>query len=285
MKRISLLSPAKLNLFLRVVDKRPDGYHNLLTLFERIDLCDELRFVLNKSGDIRIFCDHPGVPAGPENLVYKTAELLKNDFALQDGVDVTIRKRIPVAAGLGGGSSNAATALLGLNRLWKLSLTKKQFLSYARTIGSDVPFFLYDCSWALGRERGDRVRKLSLNTKLWHILIVPTIPMYSREVFRGVNLRLTKKKDDVNILIRALRKNDLEKAGHFLLNDLETRILELAPDLGRLKTKLLDFKPQGIAFSGSGPSLYGITRSRKEAEEIQSAFQRREHEVFVVRTF
>ena len=141
MRRIRLSSPAKLNLFLKVLNKRPDGFHNISTVFERIDLSDEILLKLNPSGGIRIDCVHPQVPGGPKNLVYQAAKLLRDDFRVKEGVDIYIKKNIPVAAGLGGGSGNAATVLKGLNELWELRLSRPQLLSYARRLGSDVAFF------------------------------------------------------------------------------------------------------------------------------------------------
>ena len=285
MRSLSLRSPAKLNLFLKVVNKRPDGYHNLVTIFERIDLFDDLELTLNPSGDTRIFCDHPDVPTDSHNLVFKAAQLLKDDFALQDGVDVVIKKRIPVAAGLAGGSSNAATALLGLSRLWKLDLTRRELLAYARALGSDVPFFIYDCDWAIGTGRGDRIKPLVLNTKLWHILVVPSVKMYTKKVFETVNLELTKTKGDVNILTRSLRKSNISTIGSLLRNDLESAIIKLAPDLLKLKDHLATLNTQGVSFSGSGPALFGLTENQQQTEEISDILQKQYSQVFAVRTF
>src|SRR3989338_9757846 len=128
MRSIILPSPAKLNLFLKVHNKRSDGFHNIVTVFERISLSDELTFRANTRGTIRITCDHPQVPVGPKNLVYKAARLLQDTFHLENGVNIKIKKRIPVAAGLAGGSSNAAAALLGISRLWGLKLSRQQLL-------------------------------------------------------------------------------------------------------------------------------------------------------------
>ena len=285
MRSLSLRSYAKLNLFLQVINKRPDGYHNLVTLFERIDLFDDLELTLNPTGDIRVFCDHPDVPTDSRNLVFKAAQLLKDDFALQEGVDFVIKKRIPVAAGLAGGSSNAATALLGLSRLWKLDLTRRELLACARTLGSDVPFFIYDCSWAIGTGRGDRIKPLILDTKLWHILIVPSIKMYTKEVFEAVNLELTKTNDDVNIFTRSLKKSDISVIGGLLRNDLESPIIKLAPDLRKFKDHMMTLNTQGVSFSGSGPALFGLTADRQQAEEIKDILQKQYPQVFAVRTF
>ncbi len=285
MKKIRLYSPAKLNLFLKVTGKRPDGYHNLVTIFERINLCDEISFALNPKGEIRISCSHPDVPTDTTNIVYKAAQLLKTKHRVVQGVDIVIKKRIPVAAGLGGGSSNGATALMGLNRLWKLSLSKRQLLSYARVLGSDVAFFLHDCRWGLGTQRGDRVKALKIAAKLWHILVVPEIKVYSRQVFEAFNFRLTKKNDGVNILARALRNHDVPAIGSLLLNDLETTIVRLYPNLITVKNKLRELPTQGVAFSGSGPALFGLTKSQAQAKAIKTALAGHYARVFVVATF
>lgn len=285
MKRIRLQSPAKLNLFLKVINKRPDGYHNLKTLFERINLCDTIDLQLNRSGAIRIFCPHPQVPKGPKNLVYKVAAMLRQDCQVPYGVDIRINKRIPVAAGLAGGSSNAATVLRGLNKLWNLCLSQKQLVAYGARIGSDVPFFLHNCSWAVGTGRGEHIKKLNIPSKLWHILVVPQVKMYTKEVFGRLNLKLTKQIDNVNILTRSLRKGDLNKAGTLLLNDLESSILQIRPQLLELKEKIAAFPVRGVSFSGSGPSVFGIATSQEQAQKIYSFLRSKYKQVFVVQTF
>ena len=285
-----LQSPAKLNLYLEVVNKRPDGYHDLVTLFERIDLYDELKFTVNSSGRIKLFCSHPQVPVGPKNLIYRAARLLQEEYGVSQGVDVHITKRIPVAAGLAGGSSNAATTLVALNRLWKLKLSREQLVRYGKRLGADVAFFLYDTPWALGTERGDKIKKLSIQPRLWHILVTPKLKMYTRKVFENLKLRgrtnmLTKNNDDVNIFIRSLRKNNINAIGSFLRNDLENTIVKLVPDLKELKDKLKGLNTKGVSFSGSGPSLFGLTENQKQAEELKGILQRQYTQVFAVRTF
>ena len=284
MKSISLQSPAKLNLFLKVINKRPDGYHNLKTIFERIDLSDTIRLTVNRSGAIRIFCQHPQVPKGAKNLVYQAAQTLQKDFKVSKGVDIRITKRIPVAAGLAGGSSNAAAVLLGLNKLWGLCLSRPKLVLYGKKIGSDVPFFLYGCRWALGTERGDQIKKLNIPSKLWHILVVPNVKMYTQKVFGGLNLKLTKEIDNVNILTHSLIRNDLDRVGALLSNDLESSILKLRPQLLTLKQKLKSLPVVGVSFSGSGPSVFSITRSRQQAQKIRAILRPRYRRVFVVKT-
>ncbi|MCK5012512.1 MAG: 4-(cytidine 5'-diphospho)-2-C-methyl-D-erythritol kinase [Candidatus Omnitrophica bacterium] len=314
MNRIVLSSPAKLNLLLRVQNKRPDGYHNIVTLFERISLSDEIDFRHDSNKSIHIVCDHPDVPVGPKNLVYKAAQLLQRELGVDQGVKIKIKKRIPVAAGLAGGSSNAATALLGLNHIWKLNLSKAKLLSYARKIGSDVAFFLHDASWGLGTQRGDQIKTLNIKTKLWHILVVPRIKMYSWKIYGGLKMHssqadfalkkslaeparrvsqsekgesmnvLTKINDDVNILIRNLKKDNVLEVGRLLANDLETEILRLSPRLEKLKKRLKSLNTKGVMISGSGPAVFGLTMTKGQAELIRSVLSKRFAQVFVVET-
>ena len=285
MRRLSLQSPAKVNLYLKVIHKRKDGFHNIVTLFERINLFDKIFLTINLTGDIRIKCNHPDVPTNNKNLVYKVAELLKNDFRVKAGVDIKIDKRIPVAAGLAGGSSNAATVLSGLNQLWSLKLNRDQLLTYARKVGSDVAFFLYDTSWALGTERGDKITPLNIPAQLWHILVVPRVKMYSRKVYGAVKLQLTSRNDNVNILIHHLRKNDIFDLSHLIENDLESVIIRQAPQLLRLKEKLESLNTQGVMISGSGPAVFGLLPGKNEGMKVKSVLQKQFNQVYVVRTF
>ncbi len=291
MKSILLYSPAKLNLSLKVLGKRKDGFHNLLTIFERVDLVDDVRLTQRFDGKIRIFCQDKDVPRGPKNLIYKVALVLKKDFGILEGVDIKITKRIPVAAGLGGGSSNAATALLGLNKLWNLKLNHSKLLSYASSIGSDVAFFLYNASFAQGEGRGEIVKPLKMRQKLWHVVVAPKIKVYSREVFTNLkappalttNL-LTKARTNVSILRRFLEENDLSQAGKFLSNDLEPVILKLHPSLLSLKKNVAKLNPHGFQFSGSGPAFFALAESKKEAQYFRGVLGKLYGRVFVVRT-
>jgi len=288
MKSISLLSPAKLNLFLKVVNKRPDGYHNLVTLFERINLCDKITLTLTRKPGIQVSCDQADVPVGPKNLGFKAARLLMEKFQVRNGVRIHIKKMIPVAAGLGGGSSNAATVLLGLNKLWSLSLSRQELVGLAREIGSDVPFFLYNYRWAIGTQRGDVIEKVTLRTILWHVLVVPRVKVYSREVFTRLRvaqkMQLTKKIADVNMLTRALRKSDLSYVSELLSNDLESTVTQLHPNILHLKDKIRSLSIFGACLSGSGPAIFGLTGSQRHAEDIKLYLAKIYKQVFVVRT-
>lgn len=285
MKKLILKSPAKLNLYLRVINKRQDGYHNLKMIFERIDLCDELSFTENSSGKIKIICNHPHVPTGPKNLVFKVARLLQEKYGVSKGVTVNIDKRIPVAAGLAGGSSNAATALKGLNRVWGLKLSQKQLLVLGNQLGSDIAFFLHNCSWALGEGRGEKITKLDISKKYWHILVTPKVKMYTPKVYNSFNLKtLTNKKDNANILIHYLKKGNIDKIILLLLNNLDQSIVSIAPNLQNVVGRMEAFGVKGVSFSGSGPSVFGIIQSRQEAQHLCDLLRRSYSQVFVVTT-
>ncbi len=284
MKSCIFRSPAKLNLYLKVHNKRPDGYHNITTLFERIDLCDVIHVRRAAKGKVRIFCEHPDVPTGPQNLVYKVAQILRERYKVTYGVDIVIEKKIPVAAGLAGGSSNAACVLKGLNKIWGLALPFSKKIEIAQMVGADVPFFLYNTSWALGTHRGDQIQKLSIKTRIWQILIVPRFRLLTRKVFGGLNLQLTKPDVDVNMLAHYLRNNDITLLSSNLINDLESSILKQKPVLKKIKEKIMSLNPLGACFSGSGPAIFGLTRSFNEAEAIRQILQKRFSQVYVVRT-
>jgi 4-diphosphocytidyl-2-C-methyl-D-erythritol kinase len=284
MDSLTVRSPAKLNLVLDVLGKRPDGYHELRTIFERISLSDQITLARNRSGKIHIRCNHPHVPCGPQNLVYQAAKLLSGDFSISEGLNINIIKNIPVAAGLAGGSSNAAAVLSGLNRLWQLGLSNAQLVKYAARLGSDVAFFLYNTAYALGTGRGEIIKPLNVKTKLWHVLVTPRVKMHTPEVFARLKLNLTNKRDNVNILLPFLRKGDLVPLAGALANDLEPAILSLRPDFIKLKKKFIDAGALGACFSGSGPSVFALAESQPHAVSLRAQFDRRYTQASVVST-
>lgn len=283
-ERLSTTSPAKINLYLRVKKKRADGFHEITTLFERIDLCDRLDFLKTKDGKITVNCPHPEVPTGPKNLVHKAAVLLKEKYGVRAGIRVKIDKAIPVAAGLAGGSSNAATTLLALNRLWQLNLSKERLIGLSRAIGSDVAFFIHDCSWALGTGRGDVIKPLKIPTKLSHFLVVPRVKLYAAKVYGAFKFKLTAHKDNANILIHRLRNNNINDVSSLMVNDLESVILRKSPNLAVLKRKLKSLDTQGVMISGSGPATFALAKDAEQAEGLKKIFDKRYSQTFVVRT-
>lgn len=183
---IRLRAPAKLNLYLRVVGKRPDGYHELETVFERIDLADELTFEPEPHG-LRLTCDDPALPCDETNLVLQAARLLQRASGVRRSAHFHLTKRIPIAAGLGGGSSDAAATLRGLNTLWQLGWDRARLMELAAQVGSDAPFFLLDSPWAIGRGRGEVLEPVPAAASLLHVVVVPEERLSTREVFESLD--------------------------------------------------------------------------------------------------
>jgi len=289
---LTLNSYAKVNLYLEVLKRREDGYHEIKTVFERINLSDKIILKPRPDGKIRIYCDEKDVPTGETNLAYKSAKLLQDEFNINKGVDIKIIKRIPVGAGLGGGSSNAAATLLGLNRLWKLGLKREQLSRLAARIGSDCPFFVYDIPFGLGRGRGERIEPISSlkRTRLWHVLLVPKIKVLTPRIYKewdkkNTKAALTRPEYNVNILTSALRKTDLLLTGKSLFNSLEPVSFALQPSIGYAKKKLVRFGMEAVLMSGSGPAVFGVVACRKRALTLYSqAKEDRRFRPFVVRT-
>jgi 4-diphosphocytidyl-2-C-methyl-D-erythritol kinase len=283
-------SYAKVNLFLQVLDKRPDNFHNINTLFERINLRDKI--IIKKRPDklIKIACNHPGVPLDASNLCFKAAKLLQDKFKIKKGLDIKISKRIPVAAGLGGGSGNAASVLIALNRLWKLRLTKAKLAKLAAEIGSDVAFFVYESPFAIGKERGEKIRVLNKldKLKLWHILVVPKIRVYTPLIYGKFDRfsGLTKPASDVKILTSiSVGKHLLSKPG-LLFNSLEQVTLKLYPEVRRVKDTLSAFGLNNVLVSGSGPAVFAVVPSGEKAAVLAGRIKskRKPWQVYAVST-
>jgi 4-diphosphocytidyl-2-C-methyl-D-erythritol kinase len=272
-----LHSYAKLNLYLEVLNKRKDSYHNLRTIFERINLCDTIILKPRRDKEIKITCNSPDVPQDKTNLAYRSAKLLQDNFNIDRGVDIKIIKRIPAAAGLGGGSSNAATVLMGLGRLWRLNLSKQKLAYFSRKLGSDVPFFIYNIPFAQGSSRGDRISPLTMlnNKRFWHIIVVPKIKVSTPQIYKKWDTysRLTRGKSSVRLLYLALKKNDLSGLGEVLFNSLEAITTRLYPEVSLVKEEFSRLGLKSILMSGSGPAVFGIVSSRKEAVSLCKQLQ------------
>lgn len=287
---MTLNSYAKLNLYLEVLGRRKDKYHSLKTLFTRIGLADKI--ILNPRADksIKILCAHPLVPKNRFNICYRSAQLLRDTFGLSCGVEIKIAKRIPVSAGLGGGSGNAAAVLLGLNKLWRLNLTLKELVGLGEKIGADVPFFLYDTAFALGTCRGDKIKPIAAlkGLRFWYVLAVPKIEVLTARIYREWDRYsgLTRPVNDVNILTLALKKKDLSLAPKLLFNSLEEVTQRLYPQVRLVKEAFYRLGLETTLMSGSGPAVFGIVSSRKEAVSISSRMKKQKQgwRVYIART-
>ena len=261
-----LKSYAKINLFLTVSRKRPDGYHDIETLFERISLADEITLRRASSG-IKIKTNSKKLPRGRANIAYRAAELLKKKFGVREGVIIGIKKNIPIAAGLGGGSSNAATVLVVLNRLWRLDLSKKELMKLALQLGSDVPFFILDTPLALGSGRGEVLREIKApGLKIWHCLVKPGFSISTKTAYQSLKSScLTPQKANVKMLLHSIQKGKASTLARLLVNSLEVTLNKRVVTIFELKKKLLEQGALGCLMSGSGSAVFGIYPSKSSA--------------------
>lgn len=260
MDTLTLSAPAKINYLLDVVRKRPDGYHDLRMIMQRINLCDEITITLTDTPAITVTCDSKGVPDGPENIAWRAARSLLDLGKSSNGVSIHIIKRIPVAAGLGGGSSDAASVLMGMNELLKLSLSEQKLMEIGCKLGADVPFFIFQKT-ALAEGIGEKLTHLPKMPNCWILLINPGIHVSTAWVYKS--LQLTNNRD-LNKLPKFFES--AEDIVSILSNDLESVTIPAFPVIADIKARLTNLGAVGSMMSGSGPTVFGIFKSFDLAE-------------------
>jgi 4-diphosphocytidyl-2-C-methyl-D-erythritol kinase len=262
------LAPAKVNLYLKVLGKRPDGYHDIATLMHRISLFDELEIHPMERG-IVLRCPDSSLPEDERNIVYRAAKSILSFTSSSSGVAITLRKKIPLAAGLGGGSSDAATTLTTINELFKFNLPKSTLIEIGTKLGADVPFFIFDRpAWAFGV--GERLKSTDPLPAMWLVLVNPGFEVSTKMVYENLNFELTKKISEDKI--PSFEKlTDIVKILH---NDLEMVTLGLFPVLSEIKERLVKLGARGSLMSGSGPTVFGIFQSEDHAERAEAALRK-----------
>jgi 4-diphosphocytidyl-2-C-methyl-D-erythritol kinase len=255
-----LKSPAKVNLRLEILKKREDGYHELRTILQKINLHDLLHFSLKKERGISIKTNHPNLPVGKRNLVYQAVQSILKKSDYKGGVLIEIEKRIPLGAGLGGGSSNAATTLKAMNQLLKINLPKKELMAMGLEIGADVPFFFLEGA-AIASGIGERLKKIELPW-LWFVLIYPNFEVSTRWAYQ--NFILTKRRFHFNLheLLRTPKE-----ISNLLWNDLEEVVSRECPQIGVMKKMLYSAGALGALMTGSGPTVFGVFSEEGGASE------------------
>jgi 4-diphosphocytidyl-2-C-methyl-D-erythritol kinase len=252
MKTLHLKAPAKVNYRLDVLRRRPDGYHDLRMIMQRIDLCDDVVIALTDAPGITVTCGRQGVPDGPGNIAWRAADALLQISGGQAGIEISITKNIPVAAGLGGGSSDGATVLMGVNELLGLKLSDERLMEIGVKLGADVPFFIFKRS-ALAEGIGERLTPVVGLPPLWLVLVNPNVHVSTAWVYQ--NLQLTT--DKVPPII-PLFYSSITDVCAILANDLETVTVERFPVIAEIKKRLLDAGACGSLMSGSGPTVFGV---------------------------
>ena len=262
---MQLLSPAKINLHLRVGPRAEGGFHPLLSWMCTLNLCDIIRITPTPSDHIRFTCNNPNVPTDKSNLILRAAAALHP----KSGADIHLEKKIPIGGGMGGGSSNAAATLLGLNQLWNLNLTLDELSPIAATLGSDVPFFLHGPS-SICQGRGERVTPIPLPSPKFAVLFFPDLSMSTPAVYRKFDELKLGSDEAIQYAPdwtewTKLPAVDLLKK---LVNDLEPPAFSLCPQLGELREQLEDQINQIVRMSGSGSTLFTLADDQRHADQI-----------------
>ncbi len=284
MKELHLNAYAKINLTLDVLGDRPDGYHDIETVLHTVELHDSITLRESDSG-ITIRCASPDVPADTQNIVYRAAQYLRETFRIPKGVEVELTKCIPIASGLGGGSSDAAVTLLGLAQMWKLRLSDGQLLDLAAHIGSDVPFFLVGGA-ALAVGRGERIRPLRPLPTTWVVLARPPIQISTEWAYRVLDHAAARRHPDTDAVVRAIEAEDARQVGRLVCNVFEDVVGSHYPEVAALRQRMLAHNPLGVSLSGTGPVVFALAANEAEARQLGAALSEHDSlEVFVTRTF
>jgi 4-diphosphocytidyl-2-C-methyl-D-erythritol kinase len=278
---VVLRASAKVNLALEVLGKRGDGYHEIATVLQAVDLADRLR--LETADTLSLHVDDPDLPTDDGNLVMRAARLLQKAAGREDGARIGLTKRIPVAAGLGGGSSDAAAALWGLSRLWKLGWPRARLRELAVELGMDVPFFLGP-GRAIATGRGERLAALPGGGGYALVLVNPKVPLSTREVYGRVPAGWHAEPTGTERMVEALRTRNAGTVGAALTNNLERVVEPVMPVIGRMKAALLAAGALGAIMSGSGPTVFGMARSLDHARQIRRRVSRAGWACWAVRT-
>jgi 4-diphosphocytidyl-2-C-methyl-D-erythritol kinase len=269
--QLKVFSPAKVNLFLNILGKRPDGYHELETVMAPLDFGDEITLQLRKTGLV-LECDNPNLPTDESNLAYRAAKILTKATGVEQGAKIVLRKRIPLAAGLAGGSSNAATVLTGLNQLWQAGATPAQLNELAAGMGSDINFFFAGGA-AVCRGRGEQVEPVACKLSATVLLINPGFGIATPWAYRNWRPPLTAKLPDVTLLRRGLASDDLDAVARSLHNSLEAPCLRKFPVLRLLQDTMREQGAAGAMMSGSGATVFGLFREAAVAEQAGRVIQ------------
>lgn len=275
-------APAKINLTLDALRKRPDGYHDLEMVMTTVDLADRIDLTDLPNKRIELESTSGLVPQDERNLAYLAAKLLQQKTGIDRGVKIKIYKHIPVAAGLAGGSSDAAATLRGCNRLWNLGLSLEELAHIGAEIGSDVPFCIYGDT-AIAEGRGEILTPISPPPGCWVVLAKPTHGVSTADVFGKLRVNEIKEHPDTRAMVDALQSNSYERMIADLGNVLEPVTMNMYPEVRKIKQKMEQFGADGVLMSGSGPTVFGLVRKESRARRIVNGLRGFCDQVFAVR--
>ncbi|BAU09593.1 4-diphosphocytidyl-2-C-methyl-D-erythritol kinase [Leptolyngbya sp. NIES-3755] len=288
MRSYSLIAPAKINLYLQIVGDRPDGFHELIMVLQSIELADRVTVRSRSVEGIQVHCDNAAVPVDHTNLAYRAAELMMLEFpevyARFGGVEIDLQKRIPMGAGLAGGSSNAAAVLVGIDLMWSLGLTQSELQDLGAKLGSDIPFCISGGT-ALATGRGEKLAPLTGLDSFYVVLAkyrdLPVSTPWAYQTYRKnfgetypkTSQEIEAKKARSREILNAIAHHDFKQIGQNLHNDLEKVVLPEFEKVQQLRDQFARLNPIGTMMSGSGSTVFALTESRSQAEEIKNAMR------------
>lgn len=273
MNTLTMKAYAKINLGLDVTGKLENGYHEVRMIMQSISLYDKITVRSNKTGKINIKTNLSYIPAGPDNLVYRAAQMLKEEFAIRDGFDIDLYKFIPVAAGLAGGSTDAAAALKIINRMYRLGLDDKELMERGRHLGADVPYCIMGGT-ALAEGIGEILTPLTECPHFYLVIAKPAISVSTKMVYGELELNEAIVHPDTEGMVRAIEEGNTEKIAGLLCNVLESVTIRKHPVIQKIKNEMISRGALNSLMSGSGPTVFGIFTDEKKARECNEFFRK-----------
>lgn len=285
MNSIQLKSRAKINLSIDVLGKREDGYHLVQMIMQTIDLFDKIKIFSIEENKIIIKSNSIEIPLNNDNIVYKTAKLIKDKYNIDEGLEIYIEKNIPVAAGMAGGSSNAAAVLVGLNKLWDLNLSEDELKIIGLELGADVPFCISGQA-SLAENIGEKLTKIDgLSKDIFILVCKPELFVSTKEIYEAIDSKKIEKRPDNKLLISSLKENNVKLLAENMYNVLEEVTKEKYPVIDEIEKVMMENNALGSMMSGSGPTVFGLYDKEEHAEKCKNILLKKYNQVYVVKGY
>ena len=266
MEKIELKAYGKINLGLDVIRKRPDGYHDLDMIMQMVDVYDDIVITKNKTGKIEVKTDTAVLSNGKDNLAYMAAKMLMDEFKIKDGVNIYINKRIPIAGGMAGGSSDCATTLMGINQLFELGLSKEELMERGVKLGADVPYCVLGGT-AIARGLGEVLTPLPAPVDCHVIIAKPPVSVSTAYVYGHIKPLEITKRPDIEAMAQSIKDGDLKKMASLIYNVMEDVTVVEYPIISEIKQVMLDNGALNSIMSGSGPTVFGLFDDKEKAQQ------------------
>ena len=283
MEELKIRARAKINIALDVLGKRKDGYHEVKMIMQQVDLYDEIILrKIQKGIHLKSNCEY--IPDDEGNIAFKAAKLMRELYGIKEGVEIYLHKNIPVAAGLAGGSTDAAAVMIGINRLWNLGINKEELMTASQFLGADVPFCVMGGA-ALAEGIGERLTAIQGLEYVWVVLSKPNISVSTVEVYKNLDLEKIKEHPRMELILQAIKENDIQVISQNLCNVLESVTERMHPIIRDIKRKMYEYHALGSLMSGSGPTVFGLYRDYQKAKSAYENLNKVYKQTYLVKTY